>query len=72
MRGSACWTYDDEVKARYFGLNERSPPPYRKQIRVEAILDLDSDGRLAGVEIFNWSPNGAPIEPPIRRKGNDA
>jgi len=65
MRGSAYWSYDPDAKAWYFGLNERAPGPYRVQIEVEAILDLDSDGRLAGIEIIDWKPDGTPLEPPL-------
>jgi len=62
--GSAYWTYDEDAKAWYFGLNERSLGPYRTQIKVSAILDLDDEGRLAGVEILDGKPDGSPIEPP--------
>lgn len=66
--GSAYWTYDYEAEAWYFGLNERAAPPYRKQVEVKAIVDLDENGQMAGVEIYDWSPNGKPFEPPIPRK----
>jgi Protein of unknown function (DUF2283) len=62
--GSAHWTYDSDARAWYFRLAERAAPPYRTQIKVEAILDLDWEGRLAGVEIIDCKPDGAPIEPP--------
>lgn len=55
--GLAGWTYDGEAGAWYFALHNRAAPPYLKQIRVEAILDLDADGRLAGVELLE------PIQP---------
>jgi uncharacterized protein YuzE len=64
LKGSAYWTYDPEARAWYFGLNERAPMPYRQRIFVEAILDLDSDGRLAGVEIIAQKVDGSPIKPP--------
>lgn len=69
IRGSAYWTYYPDTKVWYFGLNERAQPPYRKQIIVEAILDLDSEGHLAGVEIIDSQPDGKPIEPPLRASG---
>ena len=59
-RGSAYWTYDDEAGAWYLGLDERTPPPYTTQRHTNAILDLDADGRLAGVELPE------PIQPPAR------
>ena len=37
----------------YFELGDKTPPPYRKQIHVDAILDIASDGTLAGVEIID-------------------
>jgi hypothetical protein len=55
-RGEAYWTYDDQVGAWYFGLKPRAKPPYLRQVRVEAILDMDADGRLAGVEILKAFP----------------
>ncbi len=50
--GGAYWSYDPSVGAWYFGLEERVSPPYLTQRRVTAILDLDAQGRLAGVEIL--------------------
>jgi hypothetical protein len=52
QKGEAYWTYDDEAGAWYFGLRGRAKPPYLKQRRVEAILDFDAEGRLAGVELL--------------------
>lgn len=63
-KGTGYWTHDSGVGAWYFGLNERAPPPYRKQVFVEAILDLDASGRLAGIEIIDHV-EGKPIEPPL-------
>ena len=41
----------------YFRLVNRSPGPYKRQIRREAILDIAEDGTLAGVElIFDMPP----------------
>lgn len=64
MKGTCYWIYDAEAGAWYFGLNERAPPPYKRQVFVEAILDLDADGRLAGVEIIDHV-DGKPIQPPL-------
>ena len=64
VEGSARWKYDPRARAWYFALAERAEPPYLRQIVVEAILDMDSEGRLAGVEIL-----GGPkllIDPPTR------
>lgn len=51
-RGTAYWTYDSDAGAWYFGLAPRAKPPFLKQQRVEAVIDIDADGRLAGVEIL--------------------
>jgi hypothetical protein len=63
--GSATWSYDSDARAWYFRLDERALGPYRTQIVVEAILDIDGDGRLAGVEIIDQKPDGTPIKPPL-------
>jgi uncharacterized protein YuzE len=63
--GSARWTYDEEARAWYFALNERAAGSYSTQIKVAAILDLDDEGRLAGIEIIDGKPDGSPIEPPL-------
>ena len=64
-RGTGYWTYERRSGAWYFGLNERAPPPYRKQVLIEAILDLDADGRLGGIEILTRREAGERIEPPF-------
>jgi len=55
--GLANWTYDDEAGAWYFALQKRRKPPFMTQRHVEAIIDLDDTGCLAGVEILE------PIKP---------
>ena len=65
MKGTAYWKYDASVNCWYVGLTERSAPPYKTQVVVEAILDLDSDGRLAGIEIVMPRHDGHPIAPPL-------
>ena len=73
-KGSASWTYlgTDEGNAWYVGLSERPQRPYRKQVRVDAILDIDAQGRLAGIELLDV-PGRPPAGPrtgerhPLRR-----
>lgn len=60
----AYWTYDPEAHAYYFAPRYRTKPPYLRQIHVEAILDVASDGTLAGVEIIDVK---APL-PPLPHK----
>jgi uncharacterized protein YuzE len=62
-KGTGMWTFDPTANAWYFALNERASPPYREQVFVEAIVDLDADGRVAGFEIL--APPGA-LRPPKR------
>lgn len=48
----AYFTYDPHHGgAYYFAPESRMPPPYREQRHVEAIIDIGSDGTLAGVEL---------------------
>jgi len=50
----AYWTCDEHPSTGplyYFAPTNARPPPYLKQIRVEAILDIADDGTLAGVEL---------------------
>ena len=53
MKGSGYWTYDASASAWYFGLNERADTPIRDSIFVEARIDLDDDGRVAGIELLD-------------------
>src|SRR6185312_12493297 len=57
-RGSmrAQWTYDPEAEAYYFAPMQAAPPPYLTQRHVEAIIDIASDGTLAGVELIDNMP----------------
>ena len=53
---AAYWTCDEDEEggvAYYFAPVQRAAPPYRKQVRVEAIIDIAEDGTLAGVEIID-------------------
>jgi hypothetical protein len=47
------WTYDDAFgeRAYYFAPKNRAEPPYVTQREVTAIIDVASDGTLAGVEL---------------------
>jgi hypothetical protein len=51
----AYWTYDETAgqRAYYFAPTDRTPPPYTTQIEVTAIIDIASDGTLAGVELLS-------------------
>jgi uncharacterized protein YuzE len=53
LRGSGSWSYDAMASAWYFSLEERTDPPIRDSIFVEARIDLDNDGRVAGVELLD-------------------
>lgn len=56
------WTHDDNAvkdigeHLYYFAPGNRKPPPYRKQRRVTAIIDIADDGTLAGVELIDAMP----------------
>lgn len=69
-KGTASWSYDVRGNAWWFLLNERASPPYKRQVLVEAILDLDADGRLAGVEILARE-DGKPLKPPLNVRLED-
>jgi hypothetical protein len=46
----AYWTHDP-MAGYYFAPSHRTKSPYLKQVEVTAILDVASDGTLAGVEL---------------------
>jgi hypothetical protein len=53
-RRAAYWTYDDcygDCRSYYFAPVNATAPPYLRQIEVKAILDIASDGTLAGIEL---------------------
>jgi hypothetical protein len=54
-RHEAFWTFDESFgeRAYYFAPSKRAEPPYVTQRRVEAILDVASDGTLAGIELVD-------------------
>jgi uncharacterized protein YuzE len=51
-RGNAHWSYDADAGAWYFGINNPADPPYLTQRHYECIVDLDSQGRLVGIELL--------------------
>jgi uncharacterized protein YuzE len=53
IKGSGYWTYDASASAWYFGFNERTDPPLRDSVFVEARVDLDAEGRVAGIELLD-------------------
>lgn len=62
--GTAEWCFDQDAGAWYVALDERARPPYLHQREVNAILDIDDNGRLAGIEILE------PILPPLPSCGD--
>lgn len=48
---AAFWTYDPDSHAYYFRPDGRTAPPYLKQVKVEAVVDIAHDGTFAGIEI---------------------
>lgn len=58
----AWYTHDPEAAAWYFAREDRTDPPYLRQIEATAILDIASDGTLAGVELLE--PFGQALPPP--------
>jgi hypothetical protein len=63
IKGTGRWSYDESGGAWYFALTERADPPYRTQVKVEAIIYLHHEGRTAGIEMID-TPGGKLIEPP--------
>jgi hypothetical protein len=50
-KNEAFWMYDSKANSYYFAPVHRARPPYKTQRQVSAILDVASDGTLAGVEL---------------------
>ena len=49
----------------YFKLYDRMPGPYKTQLHRKAIIDVASDGTLAGVELIDdMPPPPRPADPP--------
>jgi hypothetical protein len=57
------WTYDPDANAYYFAPRHRIAPPYLRQIHVTAVLDIASDGTLAGVELVRGNLPPPPKQP---------
>lgn len=58
VKGNAEWTCDvtEHGNLWYFKLAERESPtsPLKKQMHVQAIIDVSDDGTVAGVEIIDY------------------
>jgi hypothetical protein len=54
MQRPAYWTHEAGGREHlyYFVPVKRHPPPYRRQVKVEATLDVADDGTLAGIEFL--------------------
>lgn len=64
-RGTARYTHDDSADVGhlyYIEIDGRSPPPYTTQREVRAIVDIATDGTLAGIELIDDMP-----PPPISK-----
>lgn len=61
-RHKGWWTYDPEADAYYFAPLTRAPGPYKTQRQMRAIVDVASDGTMAGIELQPMT--GATFEPP--------
>jgi hypothetical protein len=68
-RRSAYWTFDKEAQAYYFAPTDRTPPPYRTQKHVTAILDIAADGTLAGIELIQMGAEPLPSPPSDSQEG---
>ena len=66
ITGTAYWTYDPRGEAWYFGLDEVASSPQTTHVTVQAVVELDANGRLVGIQILD-RPNGRPIEPPLAK-----
>jgi hypothetical protein len=65
----AIFTYEDDPdvgRLYYFAPQTRAPGPYLEQRHVRAIIDIASDGTLAGIELIDDMP---PLD---LRSGEDA
>ena len=65
---TAAVTHEDSPHAGhlyYVALDGRTPPPYLRQRRATAILDIAADGTLAGIELIDdMPPPPKPTETP--------
>lgn len=63
MVGKAEYTHENTSSGGhlyYIKIDNRSPPPYKRQRRVEAIIDIAEDGTLAGIELIDRMPPPPP------------
>lgn len=60
MEYAATFTFDEDECLYYFKPSKRIDPPYHRQQRVEAIVDIAVDGTLAGVEIIGLTATPLP------------
>lgn len=71
-RRPAYYTYDSaHGGAYYFAPIIRAAPPYREQRHATAILDIGSDGTLAGVELVIGPLPPPPAQPPSEGEGGE-
>jgi hypothetical protein len=63
---SAQWAFDLESGSYYFAPLQASPPPYDTR-EVTAIIDIASDGTLAGVKLVQMRANMPLPAPPLSR-----
>jgi len=65
MAGVCRWTYDARAFAWYFTLNNQIGVAH-DSIFTEARVDLDSDGRVVGIELMD--PRLLPPKDPLEAK----
>lgn len=56
MNGTAKWTFDPKIGAWYFALGNRKPGPYLRNKQVTALVDMDNEGNIAGLELLDRTP----------------
>ncbi len=64
--GEATWKWCEQYGQWYIALTERTQPPYLRQIHVEAIVDLDAEGRVCGIEIVDPDMPAPPSSVEVR------
>lgn len=68
MKKARAWyTYQDRPRSYYFAPEHRTSAPYKRQVEVQAILDIAHDGTLAGVELVWGDLPPAPLPAPDER-----
>lgn len=62
--GNATWTcHLEHGPLWYIKLAEADAPPYFTQREVRAVLDIDQNGKLAGVELIEDMPSPPATKP---------